>query len=675
MNQLPVSIRDRVEVRPHPTVVRLDDLESGNAAWVTQSFVVTPDLENHLRALRESFGREHGTGVFLVGHYGSGKSHFLAFLVEGLRCGRFVSRPLSVAFLSLVNHRSDQRLEDIVSRLLGLENTDGDRRIAWRALLDRQEYQDGLVLVLDEVSEFLRSKDDDRSFTEDIRFLQFLGEWATNHRLWIVAAIQEAIEHTGEIEYSLYRKIKDRYALRLLLTPTHVHALIADGILEKKPGYDEDVGKLLDEIRASFPGMQLDDELFRKVYPLHPATLDLLDEVRDRFSQARGIVDFTVKRLAGDAQRAIVAFLDQAWGSFLSPDAIVDHFSDLFELQPEFMPLAQQVLPWYRKNLAVIFDNPGLRNLAERVLKLLILVHLSPARDGLSAQQAAEWLLFSSIQSDPSKNRTIVHKVLARLATEGRYVIGDGNGFKLNLKDDGLVHFEQLLDREMERLQRDDLLILDTLASLMNAETFNPFILPRNRWQHRRLAWHFHEREYAVWLGEEEPGPKPGIAICLRLPWGQQAAAAGIYTIEPQTIHASADLRELAALVRLKQQALSPEVGKIVELRLQKNRAGFVEQHRNAWSQAMLVTPEGKRERAPRLERAMNLDRWLENLVLLMLRRTYPAFERFAPANGPLPREAWPRFMRFALHEDIGKADADDYVRLIREAYLVPMGL
>ncbi|MGH8552054.1 MAG: hypothetical protein ACRERS_02055, partial [Methylococcales bacterium] len=210
---------------------------------------------------------------------------------------------------------------------------------------------------------------------------------------------------------------------------------------------------------------------------------------------------------------------------------------------------------------------------------------------------------------------------------------------------------------------------------LMNAETFNPFILPRNRWQHRRLAWHFHEREYAVWLGEEEPVPKPGIAICLRLPWGQQAAAAGIYTIEPQTIHASADLRELAALVRLKQQALSPEVGKIVELRLQKNRAGFVEQHRNAWSQAMLVTPEGKRERAPRLERAMNLDRWLENLVLLMLRRTYPAFERFAPANGPLPREAWPRFMRFALHEDIGKADADDYVRLIREAYLVPMGL
>ncbi|MCI0653637.1 MAG: DUF6079 family protein [Methylococcaceae bacterium] len=675
MNQLPASIRDRVEVRPHPTVVRLDDLESGNAAWVTQSFVLTSDLENHLKALRHSFNREYGCGVFLIGHYGSGKSHFLAFLVEQLRSRRFVRQPVSVAFLSLVNYRSDQRLEDIVARLLKLETSGADRRNVWKALLECDEYRAGLVLVLDEVSEFLRSKDDDRSFTEDIRFLQFLGEWAQNHRLWIVAAIQEAIEHTGELEYSLYRKIKDRYPLRLLLTPTHVHALIADSILEKKPGYEQDVGNLLGEIRASFPGIQLDYELFKKVYPLHPATLDLLDEVRDRFSQARGIVDFTVKRLGGDAERGIPAFLDQPWGSLLSPDVIVDHFSDLFELQPEFMPLAQQVLPWYRKNLPEIFENPGLRNLAGRVLKLLILVYLSPARDELSSEQAAEWLLFNSIRSDPSKNRAIVHKVLSRLAEQGRYVAGEGSRFKLNLKDDSRVQFDKLLNREIERLQSDDLLILDTLVSLMNGELFNPFILPGNRWQNRRVAWHFHEREYALWFGEEQPGPNEGIAFCVRLPWGKQTAVAGLYTIEPATIAVTVELRELAALVRLNQQALSPEIKKLVERRLQANRTSFVTQLRNAYSEAVLITPEGNRERAPRIEKAMNLERWLESLVLLILRRTYPAFERFAPAHGPLPREAWSRFMRFAGHDDIANADADDYVRLIREAYLLPMGL
>ncbi len=675
MNQRPTAIRDRVEVRPHPTVVRLDDLESGNAAWVTQTFVLTSDLASHLKALRQSFTLDHGCGVFLIGHYGSGKSHFLAYLVEQLRSRRFVRPPLSAAFLSLVNYRSDNRLEDIVARLLHLETGGGDRRSTWKAVLEREEYRAGLVLVLDELSEFLRSKEDDRSFTEDIRFLQFLGEWAQNRRLWIIAAIQEAIEHTGELEYSLYRKIKDRYPLRLLLTPTHVHSLIADSILKKKPGYEDDAGKLLADIRASFPGIELDPELFTKVYPLHPVTLDLLDEVRDRFSQARGIVDFTVKRLAGDEGRGIPAFLDQPWGSLLSPDVIVDHFSDLFELQPEFMPLAQQVLPWYRKHLPEMFENPGLRDLAERLLKLLILVHLSPARDELSSQQASEWLLFSSIRSDPSKNRSIVSKVLTRLAEHGRYVVGVDDRYKLNLKDDSRIQFEKLLNREIERIKSNDPLILDTLGSLMRGEAFDPFSLPRNRWQRRRVAWHFHEREFCVWFGEDAPSAIEGIGFCLRLPWGAQDAVSALYTVEPVAITVTADLRELAALVRLDQQALSPEVKKLVERRIRTDRTSFVAELRNAWTDAVLITPEGNRERAPRLEKAMNLERWLENLALVILRRTFPAFERFAPAHGPLPREAWTRFMRFAVHDDLAKADADDYVRLIREAYLLPMGL
>ena len=37
-------------------------------------------------------------------------------------------------------------------------------------------------------------------------------------RLFVIAAVQEEIEHLGKIEYGLYRKIKDRYPLRLLLS-------------------------------------------------------------------------------------------------------------------------------------------------------------------------------------------------------------------------------------------------------------------------------------------------------------------------------------------------------------------------------------------------------------------------------------------------------------------------
>ena len=57
---------------------------------------------------------------------------------------------------------------------------------------------------------------------------------------------------------------------------------------------------------------------------------ELLEEVRDRFSQARGVIDFTLTRLLGNPAKGTEPFLDEPWGHLLSPDLIIDHFADLF---------------------------------------------------------------------------------------------------------------------------------------------------------------------------------------------------------------------------------------------------------------------------------------------------------------------------------------------------------
>jgi len=668
------SIADRVEVRPHPTVVRLDDLEAANSAWLTDSFLLTPEVNAHLIALRQLFNRPNGCGIFLIGHYGCGKSHFLAYLIQQLLTSDFVSPCPLTASVSLVNFSADNRLEDIVAKSLNLQIRVGDRREIWNGVFEDGNTQ-GLVLVLDELSEFLRSKPDARAFTEDIRFLQFLGEWAQDKRFWIVAAMQEAIEHTGELEYGLYRKIKDRYPLRLLLTPAHVQTLIADSILTKKSGYQAGVDQLVVGFRQYFTHSGFDEALFKAIYPLHPVTLELLEEVRDRFSQARGVVDFVVSRLRGDPVRNIEPFLDQPWGNLLTPDAIVDHFRDLFQVQPEFIPLAQQVLPWYQKNLDTLFEKTALRVLAEQLLKLLILCHLSPARETLSSEQAVEWLMFGAIRTDPARNRAIILKVLTSLAEHGRYVVGKGHQFRLNLKDTGRAQLEKLLIREVESLKGQDVLILETLTPMLPADGINPFRLPRNQWQHRRVLWHFHERRFAVWFGEDPPSQIDDLALCIRPPWGQPDPPVGIYILEPAQVTVSEDMIELAALVRLGEQPLSPELSKTIGKRLQSRIPTFQRIIQSIWIEATLITPEGHREAPPRVEKQTSLDGWLESLAIWILRRRYPAFERFAPAHGPLPKEAWLRLMRFAISDDLGRVDADDYVKLIREAYLVPMGL
>ena len=668
-----INIRERLEVRPHPTVVRLTDLESGSAEWLSDSFLVTPEVRTHLCALGQLLERREGGGAFLIGHYGSGKSHFLTYLTQQLRAGKLISGSVQVIPVSLVNFSASNRLEDIICSALGLKVDEGDRRLIWDQL---EQTPDGILLIVDELSEFLRSKGDAHAFNEDVRFLQFLGEWSRDRRFWILAAMQEGIEHTGELEHSLYRKIKDRYPLRLLLTPAHVQTLIADSILVKKTGYAEAVRHLGRELKESFPSAALDLPLLQTIYPLHPATLDLLEEIRDRFSQTRGVVDFVVTSLRGDPARGIEPFLDQSWGALITPDLIVDHFRDLFELQPEFIALAQQLFPWYRKHLETLFEQPALRTLAERLLKLLVLVHLSPARDNLTTHEAASWLLFSASRVDPARNLKIMEKILSRFADQGRFVVHRGGGYRLELKDDGSAAFERQLKREMAGLRGQQALILELLVPLLPDSGFNPFTLPREQYQHRRLSWRFHERRYAVWFGETEPAVEgDDLQLWIRLPWGEAAAGAKCYTLIPASIQVGENLLELAALARLQEHPLGLEHKQRLKKRIQTRIPAWQSAVRNAWLEAVVLTPEGNRETPPPFDINGPPEGWLEALALWALRRTFPAFERFSPAHGPLAKEAWRRFMRFASKADPLSEQADEYVMLIREAYLVPMGL
>ncbi len=666
-------IRDCVEVRRHPTVVRLSDLESESSHWLGETFVLTKEVQAHLAALQHCLRQPHGSGVFLIGHYGSGKSHLLAYLALQLR-GQWVPEPPHVVPISLVNFGSTNRLEDIVAGALGVAVGGGDRRPAWEAIL--AQHARGLVLLFDELSEFLRAKPDARGLSEDVRFLQFLGEYAQDHRLWIVAAMQEEIEHTGALDFELYRKIKDRYPLRLLLTPAHVQALVADSILIKKPVYAGAVQELCRDLKPLASETSMDFETLQRVYPLHPATLNMLEEIRDRFSQARGVIDFTVTRLLGDPARGVDAFLDQPFGSLLTPDTIVDHFQDLFEVQPEFLPLAQQLLPWYANHLDELFDRPALRDLARRILKLLLLVHLSPAREALRPNEALGWLMLMATRLEPSRNRAVIERVLTTLADRGRYVVRQGDGYRLDLRDDSAATLERLLAREVAALEGQGTLVLERLVPLLPATAFNPFHGTRNRWQHRRVTWYFHERRFALWVGDENPEvPRDQLGICLRLPWGNRDPAPGCFTVLPAAMEVTPALVELAALQYLREQPASPELARRVAQRLDSRRTLWEQAVRTAWQSAQLLTPDAASEPAPRLDPQSGFEAWLDQVALTALRRTYPAFERFAPQHGPLPKEAWLRFLRFAVKEDLGSPLADEYVRLIREAYLVPMGL
>jgi hypothetical protein len=667
------QIREHVEVVGRPTVVRLE--ESAGEPWIRESYYVTDEVATHLQALRRVFSGDRGLGVFLIGSYGCGKSHFLAFLTQTLQGDPTAPE---VVTLSLLNYPAEAALERVVTEALDMELSLGDRRPQWQSCLAR--HPRGLLIVLDELSEFLRSKPNRRAFAEDIRFLQFLGEWGQEQRLFVLAAMQESIEHTGDLEYGHYRKIKDRYPLRLLLSPAHIKDLIAHHVLKKNPGYEQAVETLARKLRRALPHAEMSYQDLEAIYPIHPATLELLEEVRDRFSQTRGVVDFVIRQLAGDPTRGITPFLDRKWGDLVTPDFIVTHFRDVFEVQAEFVGLAQKVLPWYEKQLPRLFEKEALQRLARKVLHLLVLTHLSPAREGLTVDEVWYWLLFAASKLDPERNRSILTSLLDQMVTNGRYVRCEQGRYSLDLHDDGAAALEQALQRELAELPRPSL-VFELLANALlerpgaGAKIFNPFIVARDQWVKRPLVWHFHERQYSLFLGNDETLVADELSLCIRLPWGDGPPLPGSYTVVPAAIELSPALRELAALVRLRTRPLSPEVTALVERRIAERATLFHGQLRQAYASARLVAPTGRDEPLQPPGATELFEPWLDGIAVAMCRKRFASFEKVAPTHGPLPQEAYRAFMRFVTEHELGEPASDEWVDIIREAYLVRLGL
>lgn len=698
-----MKIRDFVDIRPHPTVVQLDHWSGPNASWISDTFFVTKDVQAHLSALAKAFEQDHGCGVFIVGQFGSGKSHLLAFIAQQLTRNAQSSGiseispkapqtqsdpansvpslrgPQAVVAISLLNYPSDRRLEEIVLDQVKLPHAEGTSRAdAWSGLT--ANYPHGLLLIFDELSEFLRSKPNPASFHEDIRFLQFLGEWAQNAPLWIIGAMQEQIEHVGDLEFGIYRKIKDRYPLRFLLTTNHIVDLLADSIFIRKPGYEAHVEQRIAELRGVFPEDQKEFETLRQVFPLHPATLTLLEEVRDCFSQARGAIDFAVGQLGGRESAQIAPFLDEPADHLLTPDAIVDHFADLFELQPNFVGLAQQLLPYYRKLVPELFPAEKQSALAWKILKLLMLVYISPSRSGLTAREATRWLYYRAAKIDPSKNLAIIERTLRTLVNEGRFVQEVDGTYGLNLHDDGGTALDRFLEREKEDLRQRGEVLFETLATLLGDDAFHPFQLQQERWLPRQVTWQFHDRNFSLLVSSEPAELKLGaqdesLRICLRLPWGDRSPWAGAFSIVPAALQPSEAWIELAALAQAQKRQWTGKAATRLESQFNERLQLFGSQVRSCYQEAQFVTQQGKTELAPAASQTTRFAEWVDQVAMIALRRVYPSFERFAPVHGPLPRESIRSFARFLSTSDLEAAELPDDVRMIVEAYLVPMKL
>ena len=509
------KIEELVRVPEVRTVVQLSDRDDPELRqFLTDSFLLTCEVERILTAFFGDVSSGEGGGYFIEGNFGSGKSHLLSVISllldfkeawdpildqagknsqlaevsAGVQTGDYL-----VINISLVEHSNKEYLEDIVmselaafcrkseevsgedftfsgeaefiermsemvpkenpqqlqsflreqnmteeelfqpGRLFLVEKLLDRLNLPYRFNFDRRDiFQQveqllketslqGAVILIDELSEFLRSKPDGRRFNEDIRFLQFLGEFTAELPCWVAATLQEEIEKTGETTPEAFNKIKDRFPSRWRLTGAHIKKIIGSRLLELREGARDQIEKIYDYYSSAFSGLPVDREQFISLYPVHPATIELLDNLKPLFSQHRGIIDFIHYQLRGDRSRGISGRMDSPADELLTPENIFDHFLPRIREMMETSPYYEKVYRYYEQEIdSLLSDDEA--EIGLRIIKLLILFRISPVEREYTTAEIADMLLERVTDLDPQVNYQYVEDILERLYSQGAYL-------------------------------------------------------------------------------------------------------------------------------------------------------------------------------------------------------------------------------------------------------------
>ena len=253
-------IGDILDVPTIRTVVSLEDRQDGAVrADLLAAFVPTEEARRVLEATARRVAEGHGS-LMVMGGYGSGKSHLLLMLAElgepdTVLAGRAwwpeiqgSRRPLVVT-VSLVEHASARSLEEILlegvaRRLDRTPFVAADRRPRWQAAhaAIREAGYGGLLLLVDELSAYLRARTPVSALREDVRLLQYLGE-EREFPLTLVATLQESLERATEADPEAVRRLRDRY-VTLPLTGAHLESVVTERLLRPLAGHDEATAKV-----------------------------------------------------------------------------------------------------------------------------------------------------------------------------------------------------------------------------------------------------------------------------------------------------------------------------------------------------------------------------------------------------------------------------------------------
>lgn len=302
-----------ISFHPIEDIIQLTSANDDNKAKeYVKSYVMSDQMAENLHApIIDQLQMDEvidNHGVLIVGNYGTGKSHLMSVIsaiasnadyLQYLQNKKFAKEAECIAgkfkvvrleiggvTMSLREIIFGYIEDDFAVRGIQYEAPDfskvrdNKKLITDMMLAFSEKYPDkGYLIVIDELLGYLSSRNE-RQIVLDLEFLRAMGEMCSKSKLRIICGLQEKIFDNPRFSFvsDTLKHVSDRFS-QLIITKEDTAYVVSERILKKSPEQKAWIRQHLEKFSNLYSGMSSKMEQFVDLFPIHPAYIDVFNQV------------------------------------------------------------------------------------------------------------------------------------------------------------------------------------------------------------------------------------------------------------------------------------------------------------------------------------------------------------------------------------------------------------
>lgn len=542
---------DLIQFEPIESVIQLMDANRPDEAKkLVATYVISDDMASRLTSSmipQLSFDEsvDH-MGLLVVGNYGTGKSHLMSVL-------SLVAE--DAAYLSMIRHpkvaeaakaiagkfkvhrieiSSQMSLRDIVTKELeaflssnGVSYTfpAANKVVNNKAALEEMmaaftevHAQHGVLLVVDELLDYLRSRHD-HDLVLDLSFLREIGEVSKHLRFRFVAGVQEQVFDSSRFEHvaDSLRRVKDRFT-QVLLARQDVSFVVAERLLKKTADQQDKIRRYLMPYAKFYGSMNERMDEYIRLFPVHPdyiATFERLvfTEKRGALVTLRDQIQAVINEEVPEDRPGLIGY-DKFWDTVKA--------NQVLRADPNIGPVLK-VSDVLEGRIINAFTRPAYKAMALRIIQALSVHRLTTGGDiyyavGPTAEELRDTLCLyqpglEDMGGDPAADllsmvQTTLREILRTVNGQFISKAPDTEQYYLDLKKD--VDYDAQIDKRAATLDNEalDRAYFSAVKRLMERSDEASYVTGHQIWQYQ-IEWQDKRVERNGYLFFGAPNDRP----------------------------------------------------------------------------------------------------------------------------------------------------------------------